>query len=123
MTVASRELLVLIIADVGLRSSLIARLSLAGESLVTLDGDPADPLLDRIAPPPAILIVDAETVGQRLGSLSEGKRWLGIIVLAPEAAAVAGTDQVRIVDRRLALASITESLADWRRLPAHPIGS
>ncbi len=115
---APRELLVLIIEDVGLRSSLIARLSLAGESLVTLDGDPADPLLRRIAPSPAILIIDAETVGQRLEALSEGERWQGIIVLAPEAAELAGTDQVRIVDRRLALAGITETLDGWRRLPA-----
>lgn len=115
---APRELLVLIIEDVGLRSSLIARLSLAGESLVTLDGDPADPLLGRIAPPPAILIVDAETVGQQLEVLSEGERWNGIIVLAPEAGEMAGTDRVRIVDRRLALAGITETLANWRRLAA-----
>lgn len=115
--VAQRELLVLIVEDVGLRSSLIARLSLAGESVVTLDGDPADPLLDRIAPPPAILIVDEETIGQRLEALSEGERWNGIIVLASEAVESAGTNQVRIVDRQLALAGITETLASWRRLP------
>jgi hypothetical protein len=121
--VAPRELLVLIVEDVGLRSSLIARLSLAGESLVTLDGDPADPLLARIAPPPAILIIDAETVGQRLEALSEGGRWNGIIVLASEGSEPTGTDQVRIVDRRLALAGITETLASWRRLPVHLNGS
>jgi hypothetical protein len=121
--VAPRELLVLIIEDVGLRSSLIARLSLAGESLVTLNGDPADPLLGRIAPPPAILIIDAETVGQRLEALSEGGRWNGIILLTPGAAEPAGMDQVRIVDRRLALAGITETLASWRLAPARLDGS
>lgn len=123
LRVAPREVLVLIIKDVGLRSSLIARLSLAGESLVTLDGDPADPLLGRIAPPTAILIVDVETVGQQLRVLSESARWNGIIVLAPEAAEMAGTNQVQIIDRRRALTSITETLAQWRRVPAHQNGS
>ena len=37
---ASRELIVLIVRGDGLRSALIARLSLQGESLVTLDVSP-----------------------------------------------------------------------------------
>jgi hypothetical protein len=119
LVVAPEELLVLIIEDVGLRSSLIARLSLAEESLITFNGDPADPLLGRIAPPPAVLIVDTKTAGQQLQTLSEDERWNGIIVLATEAAETAGTDRVKIVDRLRALESITETLARWRRLPAN----
>jgi len=110
---ASRELLVLIARDGALRSALIARLSLAGESIVTLDGDPGDPVLDRIAPAPRILIIDSESLGDALRSLLGSEKWARIIVLA-DRAEVFPTDRVCRVDRREALAAVEHELERWR---------
>ena len=109
---ASRQLLVLIARDVGLRSALIARLSLAGESLVTLIGDPGDPALDRIAPGPRILIVDLESLGDSLQLLLDHGSWAHIIILADRAERL--SDRACMVDRRVALAAVGRELTRWR---------
>src|SRR5882757_5812336 len=85
LAVSPRELLVLIIRDHGLRSSLIGRLSLRGENLLTIERDPQDPELARLARPPAILIIDTEILGDRLPALRQGSHWEAIVVLAPRA--------------------------------------
>src|SRR5438045_3065411 len=82
---ASGELIVLIVRNDALRSALIARLSLQGESLVTLDVGPQDPVLDRIARAPKILVVDSESLGDQLSSLVDGGGWKRIIILADHA--------------------------------------
>ncbi|GAA0322933.1 hypothetical protein GCM10009087_36510 [Sphingomonas oligophenolica] len=112
---ASRELLVLIARDTGLRSALIARLSLAGESVVTLDGDPGDPVLDRIAPPPKILIVDSESLGDSLQLLLDSRKWVRIIILADRAEEIV-LDRVCAVDRREALSAVGHALMRQRLL-------
>jgi hypothetical protein len=109
----SRELIVLIVRSAGLRSALIARLSLQGESLVTLDVDPEDPVLDRIARAPKILVVDSESLGDRLPSLLDGGGWKRIIVLA-DRTRESGSNQVCTIDRREALVEVGRDLAHWR---------
>ncbi len=109
---ASRELLVLIVRESALRSALIARLSLAGESIVTLTGDPGDPILDRIAPAPKILIVDSESLGDGLQLLLDSEKWARIIILADRAEEFA--DRVCVIDRRDALAAVGRDLTRWR---------
>lgn len=110
---ASRELLVLIARDSALRSALIARLSLAGESIVTLDGDFNEPVLDRIAPAPKILIVDSESLGDLLRPLLDSEKWARIIVLADRAEEFPA-DRVCTIDRREALAGVEHELKRWR---------
>jgi hypothetical protein len=110
---ASRELLVLIVLDSALRSALIARLSLAGESIVTLDGDLNEPVLDRIAPAPKILIVDSESLGDLLRPLLDSEKWARIIVLADRVEGFL-TDRVCRIDRREALTAVEHELKRWR---------
>ena len=110
---ASRELIVLIVRGDGLRSALIARLSLQGESLVTLDVSPRDPVLERIARGAKILVVDSESLGDELPSLLDGGRWKRIIILADHAGEN-GSSQVRTIDRRDALIGVGRELAQWR---------
>jgi len=112
--VSPRELLVLIIRDHGLRSSLIGRLSLRGENLLTIERDPQDPELARLARPPAILIIDTEILGDRLPALRQGSHWEAIVVLAPSAETVSDDNRVRVLDRQHALAQLTETLDHWR---------
>ena len=107
---ASGELIVLITRHDGLRSALIARLSLQGESLVTLDVSPRDPVLDRIARAPKILVVDSESLGDELPSLLDGGQWKRIIILADHARE-GGTNEVRTIDRRDALVEVGRELA------------
>ena len=111
---ASRELLVLIARDSALRSALIARLSLAGESIVTFDGDLNDPVLDRIAPAPKILIVDSESLGDLLRLLLDSEKWTRIIVLTDRVEEFPA-DRVCIIDRRDALVAVELELRRWRR--------
>jgi len=110
---ASRELIVLIVRNDGLRSAVIARLSLQGENLMTLHINPRDPLLDRIARGPKILVVDSESLGDELPSLLDGGQWKRIIILA-DRARESGSDQVSTIDRRHAHVEVGRELALWR---------
>jgi hypothetical protein len=112
---ASGELIVLIVRNDALRSALIARLSLQGESLVTLDVGPQDPVLDRIARAPKILVVDSESLGDQLSSLVDGGGWKRIIILADHARH-SSSDQVCTIDRREALFAVGRELA-LQRMP------
>ncbi|MEO9131000.1 MAG: hypothetical protein ABI240_07305 [Sphingomonas sp.] len=111
----SRELIVLIVRSDALRSALIARLSLQGESLMTLDVNPQDPVLDRIARAPKILVLDSESLGDQLPSLLDGGQWEHIIILADRARA-SSSNQVCTIDRREAHIEVGRELA-LRRLP------
>lgn len=113
---ASPELIVLIMRDGGLRSALIARLSLQGESLLTLDTDPDGLLINRVAPSPRILVIDKAALGDRLQALVDGALWQGIIVIDDEAEQAVAGDRLRIVRRARALTGVVETLASWRKL-------
>ena len=110
----STELIVLIVRDHSLRSALIARLSLQGESLVTLDADPDDPLLHRAAPAPRILVIDGAALGDRLQPLIDSNNWRGIIVIAGSLDGAPAGDRLRMVHHERALADVVDTLADWR---------
>jgi hypothetical protein len=113
LIVASTELIVLIVGDSGLRTALIARLSLDGESLVTLETDPDNPALRRITPSESILVTDVDRLDADLQMLAENGHWGGIIVLA-DAAREFGAKRVRILDRKSALVEVRETLTRWR---------
>jgi hypothetical protein len=113
-SVATRELIVLIVRDGGLRSALIARLSLQGESLVTLDADPEDPKVHRIAPAPRILVIDKAVLGERLATVVASNHWRGVIALSEDVEEAEAGDPLCIVPRGQALAGVTEALGRWR---------
>jgi len=105
---------VLILRDSGLRSALIARLSLQGESVVTLDTSPDDPSLDRIARPPRILVIDTAMLGGHLAILIDSGRWRGIIILADSAEETDAPDRLCIIDQKRALVDVCDTLVRWR---------
>lgn len=110
----AKELIVLIIRDGGLRSALIARLSLQGESLVTLDADPEDPQVRRVAPAPRILVIDKAALGERLQLVVASNHWRGVIALVEDAEEAEAGDPLSVVPRGQALAGVTETLERWR---------
>ena len=107
------DLLTLMVRDPGLRSALIGRLSLLGESILSLEGSFDEPAIRRHARPPVILIVDLESLDGRLDELLATRHWKGIIVLA-ETAAPFDNDRVRMIDSSDAPSRVVETLADWR---------
>ncbi|WP_034161075.1 hypothetical protein [Sphingomonas sp. ERG5] len=110
---AKDDLLALVVRDLGLRSALIGRLSMLGESILSLEGSFEQPAIRRHARPPVILIIDLESLDGRLDELLATRHWKGIIIIA-EAAAPLDNDQVRMVGLGDALSRVVETLADWR---------
>lgn len=108
------ELLVLIVPDLGLRSALVGRLSLHGESLVTVPELPGDAALERLATRPATLIVDARSIGTKLPAMRSDPRWGGIIVLADQGAPTPPGERFGIVDRANAVERVGALLDSWR---------
>ncbi|QNA85345.1 hypothetical protein G4G27_16085 [Sphingomonas sp. So64.6b] len=107
------DLLTLMVRDPGLRSILIGRLSMLGESILSLEGSFDDPAIRRHARPPAILIIDLESLDGRLDELLATQHWKGIIILA-ETAAPLGNDRVRMIGSSEAPSHVVETLAGWR---------
>lgn len=109
----SRELIVMIVQDYGLRSLLIGRLSLDGEILVTLNRDPLDPQVARVAAPDSVLIIDVESLGDRLEALLAEDRWSRIIILS-EQVEETGSDRSCMIDPRGGYTAVCAELARWR---------
>ncbi len=110
----SKELLVLIVRDGGLRSALTARLSLQGESLVTPEADPEAPYTGRGAPAPGILVIDKATLGGRPQAVAASRHWRGVIALADDTEEGDAGDPLSIVRHGQALTGVAETLARWR---------
>lgn len=108
----AEELIVLIVADPGLRSALIARLSMRHDSIVTLAAVPADDAVARFSGP-AILVIDSASLRGRLHWLRDGARCNGMIILADRGARAFVDARVTIIDRDDALARVPETLAQW----------
>lgn len=105
-------LLVLIVREAGLRSTLIARLSMAGADLVTLDNID-DPSVERWLAKAPVLIIDEVALAGREGgeaALRADPRWRGIAVIG--GAAVDPAMPVRIA-REDAAAAIEAMLPGW----------
>jgi hypothetical protein len=116
IVLVKEDLLTLMVRDLGLRSALIGRLSMLGESILSLEGSIDQPAIRQHARPPVILIIDLESLDGRLDELLATRHWKGIIIIA-ETAAPSDNDQVRMVGLRDALSRVVETLADWRRDP------
>ncbi|WP_448661339.1 hypothetical protein ACG3SL_11855 [Sphingomonas sp. CJ20] len=109
-------LFVLIVSEVALRSTLAARLTLAGADLVTAR-DYDDPQLTRNTDRPAVLITDAGAALHREGgaqSLSADARWSRVVVLTPGAEARESDDpRLFYVQGATAAAGITSLVSAW----------
>ncbi len=111
------QLFVLIVSDAGLRSALTARLSLAGEDVVTATGF-GDPLLDRAPPRGAYLVLEDRVLAEHpswLEVLGDRERWRHVIVLADEAYGDPDPQAPVIhLSKREAGPAILKLVANWR---------
>jgi hypothetical protein len=111
-------LLVLVIREAGLRSTLVAQLSMAGASVITAR-DLDDPMLERSIRGPAMLVIEDRAVAAQpdgwLASELEGGRWHGIVLLTTEPPREdrAWHPSLTYVDRASASASIGALLEQW----------
>lgn len=115
MTAANdrKEVLVLIAADIALRSVLVARLSLQGETVITFDDAVQFLAAKRAAPQPAVLIIEVSGPGEH-DRVFAHHPWDLILGLHPPGEATGDGAIVRL-EHGDALTRIPEVLADWRR--------
>ncbi len=109
-------ILVLIVREAGLRSTLAARLSMAGVDVITADNFD-DPRLDRLREPP-VLVVDMPSVAGRAGGLAgllADPRWHSL-VLVGEHGTGEDADEPRLlrIDRANVGAAIDAKLPCWQ---------
>lgn len=114
--VSETLLLVLIVREAGLRSTLVAQLSLAGADVLTAD-DFDDPRLARHERRRLVLIADEAAVDGREGGsehLAADPRWRSLVLLS--AAAPAANDDPRLirVERTAAAGAIARMLPEWQ---------
>ncbi len=112
-------LLVLVVGEAGLRSTLVARLSIAGAEVLTTD-DPGDPGLTRLAGRRLVLIADQAALDSPNGGLerlSADPRWSRLVLVSRDGRA--GNDDPRLIrlDRAGAAAAIGALLPEWEDLP------
>jgi hypothetical protein len=114
----SNILFVLAINDAGQRSTLAARLSLAGGDVVTAK-DAHDPALPRNVHGPAVLILEEAMMGDRsadwLESLLEEANWRYLVVLTDTvpASTPGGDPRLLYLARPAAPAALAELVPNW----------
>jgi hypothetical protein len=118
--VSPSVLLVLIIREAGLRSTLSARLSLVGADLITarsLD----DPVLRRSVQRPAILIIEEETIAGfdmiDLVTLLDSPHWRQVVALCdalPGPVAPNSDPRLLRLERKSAPSAIAELVPRWQ---------
>lgn len=113
---ASEVLLVLAAREMGFRSSLAARLTMAGANLLTTN-DIDDPGLVRSLHGPAVLIVEETLVADRssewLKALLAVPEWLRVVVLGDGRAE--GTDERLIyIKSDAAVKAIAALIPEWQ---------
>jgi hypothetical protein len=104
-------MLVLVAREAGLRSALVARLSLAGGDVVTVE-NLDDPLVERWLANAPVLIIDEGALAGRPGgeaALRGDTRWRAIAVIGGEADA-GGPPRIASVD---AAAILEAMLPEW----------
>ena len=109
-------LLVLILREAGLRSTLVARLSLAGADVLTAD-DFNDPRLARHKKRPLVLIADEAAVDAHSGGcdgLLEDPRWQRLVVLSPGACPASDDPRLVRMPRADAAKTIAKLLPEWQ---------
>lgn len=111
-------LLVLILREAGLRSTLVARLSMAGADVLTAD-DFNDPRLARHKKRLLVLIADDAAVEGHDGGcdgLLDDPRWQRVVVLSRGACAASKDSRLIRIERAQAANAIAELLPEWQAL-------
>lgn len=114
--VLETPLLVLILGEAGLRSSLVARLSLAGADVLTTESFD-DLRLARHALRPLVLIADEAAVEKRDGGwerLIADPRWHRVLLLSPDAPETGDDPRLLRIARADAGPAIAKLLSEWR---------
>lgn len=117
----SEVLLVLSAREVGVRSSLAARLTMAGANLLTTN-DVEDPGLARSVHGPAVLIVEESLVADRsnewLQALLAVPQWLRVVVLGEATAenghAERADDRLIYIKSDAAVKTIAALIPEWQ---------
>lgn len=119
----SDVLLILVLREAGLRSTLSARLSFAGADVITAQGL-HDPALTRGARRPAVLVLDEDAIASRsdewLEALVGDPHWHEVVVLAATASlppARAG-GRLLYLDRATASTGLAAHLPRWGEMVA-----
>ena len=108
-----KEVLVLIAADLALRSTLVGRLSMQGETVMTFEDAPQFLAARRPAPRPAVLIIEGIDAADYARVVAHHS-WDLVLAVRPPAAAAPGSAAVVRLEHADAL-TIPERLAEWRR--------
>lgn len=112
------RIIVLVLADAGLRSALTARLGLAGEDVVSASGLD-DPRLARTIRQGAILIVDRASLDRQsftLETLRSEPNWRRVLVIDHHAATPSHNGwQVQISRDDATASGLAQLIEDWRR--------
>ena len=113
---ASEVLLVLAAREMGFRSALAARLTMAGANLLTTD-DAEDPRLARSVHGPAVLIVEQALVRDRshewLQALLAVPQWLRVVVLG-DGRAEGADERLIYINSDLAAKAISALIPEWQ---------
>ncbi|MES2988810.1 MAG: hypothetical protein V4808_12965 [Pseudomonadota bacterium] len=99
-----------------MRSTLVARLSMAGADVLTAD-DFNDPRLARHKKRPLVLIADEAAVDAYDGGcdgLVADPRWRRLVVLSPGACAVSDDPRLIRIARAQAAKAIAQLLPEWQ---------
>lgn len=114
---ARNLLLVLIVGEVGLRSTLAARLVLTGADLVTA-GSFHDPVIARSVRQPATLVVDGKTLASQepdwVTHLLAQDRWQRVVLLDGVYATQPANDRLVVVEGEDKATKLVSLVAGWR---------
>jgi hypothetical protein len=112
----SEILLVLAAREMGFRSALAGRLTMAGANLLTTH-DVEDPGLAKSVHGPAVLIVEGALVADRsaewLNALLAVPQWLRVVVLG-EGRAEGADDRLIYIKSDLAVKTIAALIPEWQ---------
>jgi hypothetical protein len=117
--VSERPLLVVVIVrDAGLRSSLAAQLGGMGVNLLTAEATNPGGFDRRLIRAPSILIIDEEEIAGDQGSWIEGqwldRAWDRVVVLSDDAPVPVGDDNWLVyVDKHAPMRALSELLGRW----------
>ena len=109
-----RELLVVIVEDPLLRSALVGRLTLDGETLLTLEAPQLARAFKSAAPRPAILVVETKDADQ-LDAVHAFYPWELSIVLGGRGDMADPGQPILAIEPEQAPVSISAALARWRQ--------
>lgn len=109
----SFDLIVVMIADDGLRSALAAQLTVMGENVISYSRSLTDVELDALASQHAVLIADQTMLGESLNAVLAHSGWRHVIILNGASADVYSDRLVRL-SHDGAINEVSRALSEWR---------